>query len=338
MPDYHAMPDYAARAAAGVRELQHWYVRHTGVWNTTGWWQSANALTVMTRFIQHTGDERHHRDIEHTFKHAQRAHANFINMYYDDCGWWGLAWVDAYDLTGEPRYLDAARAIFANNQGAWDGTCGGGVWWNTERTYKNAITNELFFTLAALLHQRTPGDTEYLSWAQRGWQWIVDRALIGPDHLINDGLTNACVNNNGTTWTYNQGVVLGGLAALFDITGDREYLTHGEFIADATLSRLANAQGILTEPCEPTSCNSDQSQFKGIFARHLYEFYRRSRKRQYRDFLLVNADSIWDNNRNERDQFGLRWGGPFDSADASRQSSALQVLVAAAAIAGEEQA
>jgi predicted alpha-1,6-mannanase (GH76 family) len=326
-------PDYPARAAAAVRVLQRWYVRHTGVWATTGWWQSANALSAVIRYTRHTGDQQHHaRVTERTFKHAQRAHPNFINMFFDDCGWWGLAWVDAYDLTGESRYLDAARTIFAHNQTGWDGTCGGGVWWNTERTYKNAVTNELFFTLAALLHQRTPGDQEYLSWALRGWEWLAARALIGPDGLINDGLTAGCVNNGGPTWTYNQGVVLGGLAALYDITGDRDYLAHGEFVADATVSRLTSPQGILTELCEPANCNSDQSQFKGIFARHLHEFYLRSGKRAYRDFLLANADSIWDNARNPADQLGLRWGGPFDQADASRQSSALQALIAAAAL------
>ena len=246
-------PDYHARAAAGVRALQRWYVRHTGVWKTTGWWQSANALSAVIRYTRHTGDRNHVRDLEHTFSRARRAHADFINMFFDDCGWWGLAWVDAYDLTGESRYLDAARTIFAHNQTGWDGTCGGGVWWNTERTYKNAVTNELFFTLAALLHQRTPGDQEYLSWALRGWEWLAARALIGPSGLINDGLTADCANNGGPTWTYNQGVVLGGLAALHDITGDRDYLRHGEFIADATLSRLTSPQGILTELCEPCS-------------------------------------------------------------------------------------
>jgi predicted alpha-1,6-mannanase (GH76 family) len=329
-------PDYHARAAAGVRVLQGWYVPHTGVWDTTGWWQSANALSAVARYTRYTGDRHHLRDMEHTFKRARLAHADFINMFFDDCGWWGLAWVDVYDVTGEDRYLDAARTIFAHNQTGWDGTCGGGVWWNTERTYKNAITNELFFTLAALLHQRTPGDQEYLSWALRGWDWIAARALIGPSGLINDGLTAECVNNGGPTWTYNQGVVLGGLAALFDTTGDRDYLSHGEFIADATLTRLTDVNGILVEPCEAATagCNSDQSQFKGIFARHLHELYLRSGKREYRDFLLANAHSVWDNARDSADQLGLRWAGPFDQADASRQSSALEVLIAAAALAG----
>ena len=82
----------------------------------------------------------------------------------------------------------------------------------------------------------------------------------------------------------------------------------------------------------PDGCNGDGTQFKGIFVRHLHDFYQRSGKRAYRDFLLANADSVWDHARNPRDQFGLRWGGPFDQADASRQSSALDVLVAAAAL------
>jgi predicted alpha-1,6-mannanase (GH76 family) len=328
--------DRRQRAAAAARALQHWYAWHSGQWKTTGWWQSANALTAVVRYTGHTGDDSHAHVVKTTFRHARHSHRDFINMFYDDNGWWGLAWVAAYDLTGEDRYLDAARAIFAHNRGGWDDACGGGLWWNTNRSYKNAITNELFLTLAALLHQRTPGDEEYLSWALRTWEWLTARALIGPDGLVNDGLNGHCENNGGTAWTYNQGVVLGGLAALFDITGDREFLRHGEFIADAALRGLAGADGILTEPCElaPPACNSDQTQFKGIFARYLHEFHQRSRKPEYREFLLVNADSVWRNARNERDQLGLRWSGPFDQADASRQSSALEVLTAAAALSG----
>ncbi|MGD0704419.1 MAG: glycoside hydrolase family 76 protein [Trebonia sp.] len=332
-------PDDQARAAAAARALQRWYVRRTGEWRTTGWWNSANALTAVIGYTRHTGDRSHERVVETTFRHAGRRHPGFVNMFFDDNGWWGLAWVAAYDLTGDARYLDAARAIFAHNLGGWDGVCGGGLWWNTKRTYKNAITNELFVTLAAQLHQRTHADREYLSWALRGWQWLTARALIGPGGLVNDGLSADCANNGGTAWTYNQGVLLGGLAVLHDITGDGDYLKHGEFIADAALRGLTSPRGILTEPCEPAAgsagpagCNGDQTQFKGIFARYLHEFYLRSGKPAYREFLLANAGSVWDNARNSDDQFGLSWGGPFDQADASRQSSALEVLTAAAAL------
>jgi predicted alpha-1,6-mannanase (GH76 family) len=62
-------------------------------------------------------------------------------------------------------------------------------------------------------------------------------------------------------------VILGGLAALSEITGDRGYLTHGEAIVAAAIRGLAPG-GILAEPCESGAvCNEDQAQFKGIFVR-----------------------------------------------------------------------
>src|SRR5437868_2621313 len=132
------------------------------------------------------------------------------------------------------RAAAAIRALqrwYEPKTGLWHGT----GWWNTDNRYKNAITSELFVTLAALLHQRTPGDTGYRTWALRAWDWFGSSGLIGAGDLVNDGLTSSCQNNGGTTWTYNQGVILGGLGALFEITGDRGYLEHGESIANAVL-------------------------------------------------------------------------------------------------------
>ena len=120
------------------------------------------------------------------------------------------------------------------------------------------------------------------------------RALIGPDGLVNDGLGADCGNNGGTAWTYNQGVILGGLAALYDITGDRATSGTGSSSPTPRWRALTDAGGILTEPCELTAdgCNGDGTQFKGIFARYLHDFYQRSGKRAYRAFLLANADSV----------------------------------------------
>lgn len=330
-----ASTDYRARAASAVRAQQRWYARRTGLWKSTGWWNAANALTALIGYMRATGDRSHDDVIGRTFTRARRRHEGFVNMFYDDNGWWGLAWVAAYDLTREDRYLDAARSIFARNLAGWDDTCGGGVWWNTRRTYKNAVTNELFLTLAARLHQRVPGDQECREWALRSWDWLRGSGMIGPSGLVNDGITAECVNNGGTTWTYNQGVILGGLAALAEITGDHAYLRQGEVIADAVLRELTDASGVLAEPGEERGLNGDQTQFKGIFVRHLREFSRRSdHAPAYRDFILANAEAVWQRARNHRDQFGARWSGPFDTADASRQSSALEVLTAAADLAG----
>jgi len=336
-PPAAGRPDYRGAARAGTGVLQRWYSRRTGLWKSTGWWNAANALTAVIGYCQVSGDRSYLDVAGNTFTRARRRNAGFINEYFDDNLWWALAWVAARDLTGEQRYLDAARAVFAHSLTGWDGTFGGGLWWNQDRRYKNAITNELFLALAARLAQRVPGDQSYQDWALRSWDWLHRSGLIGPGGLVNDGLSAAGANNGGITWTYNQGVILGGLAALHELTGDQGYLRQGEAIADAALRDLTDARGILAEPCEPAGCDGDQTQFKGIFTRNLHQFARHSGKRdEYRAFITANADSVLARATSPDGEYGLRWAGPFDKADASRQSAALEVIVAAAAVTGAD--
>jgi predicted alpha-1,6-mannanase (GH76 family) len=314
-----------------------------GQWRTTGWWNAANALTTIVRYTQVTEDRRHFWVINWTSRIAPRSHPRFINKFYDDMAWWALGWLDAYELTGKERYAAAARVIYDEMTTGWDDHCGGGLWWNTDRKYKNAIANELFLSVAARLHKTTGQDhSKFLDSALRGWDWFSASGMIGPSGLVNDGLTADCKNNGQPCYTYNQGVVLGGLSALYEITGDRAYLHAGEAIADAAIKNLVSPPsspmpGILIDPGDEAMAKArsrgDGSQFKGIFIRNLHDFTRHSDRPAYRDFILRNADAVWANSRNAKNQFGLRWTGPFDVADASRQSSAVDVLIAAAALA-----
>ncbi len=328
--------DYRAWAGEAVAALQRWYSPRTGVWKSAGWWNSANALTVVIHHAQRTGEGRYRYVMETTFGRAQRVNAGFTNQYYDDDGWWALAWIAAFDLTGEVKYLDLARGLFAGMAAGWDDVCGGGVWWTRKKTYKNAIPNELFLLIAGRLHQRTAPAAGYLDWALREWHWFQGSGMIGPDGLVNDGLTADCVNNGRTTWTYNQGVIVGGLAALHDITGEGAYLAQAEAMATAALRDLTVPPGILAEPGKQPrrGRDHDHAQFKGIFVRNLYELYLRSPRAEYRDFILANARSLWRNSRNQRNQIGLAWNGPFDRADAARQGSAIDALNAAVEVTG----
>ena len=99
-----------------------------------------------------------------------------------------------------------------------DDTCRGRLWWNKDRKYKNAITNELFLTLAAACI--SVSSTGPLPAGRRCADAESLRAQHDRRHsIVDDGLTPACANNGGTTWTYDQGVILGGLAALARISG-----------------------------------------------------------------------------------------------------------------------
>lgn len=301
-----------------------------------GWWNSANALETTIDYIDTTGDDALRPLIARTFEvNAAGASINptpgFINQLYDDEGWWALTWIRAFDLTGEERYLEMARAIFDDIAGGWDETCGGGVWWSKERDYKNAITNELFLTIAARLHRRTAAAGErtvYLDWAERSWAWFAASGMINRESLVNDGLTAECANNGQTAWTYNQGVILGGLAELYLITGDEAYLVQARAIADAAMRELVTASGVLTDPCEP-GCDGNGAQFKGIFMRNLARLHEVAPDPAYRAFAERNADSIRELATSRYDEIGLVWDAPFDAADPIRQSSGLDAVVAA---------
>lgn len=129
--------------------------------------------------------------------------------------------------------------------------------------------------------------------------------------------------------TYNQGVILGALAELSRATGDNKYTETAKRIADAGIAKLSDSNGILREPCEP-DCGGDGPQFKGIFTRNLRILQQFAAEKRYANFLDRNADSVWQNDRNARNEFGLVWDGPFvGPANASTQSSALDVIVAA---------
>lgn len=328
------------RATDGIHVLQDWYDPSTGLYRTTGWWNSANAITVLINYARVSKSTQYNADLANTFQAAQKTSPGFLNNFYDDEGWWALAWIDAYDLTGDRQYLLMAQSIFADMTSGWDGTCGGGIWWSKDRSYKNAIANELFLSVAAHLANRaSPKGGEYLAWANKEWKWFAQSGMINTANLINDGLaiaasptgTASCSNNGGTTWTYNQGVVLGGLSELAMLNPDPSIRQAAQNIATAAITYLVDGQGVLHDPCE-ARCGADGVQFKGIFVRNLLALNQAQSLAEYESFITTNAAAIWNDAQGPKFQLGQVWSGPFDAGNAGSQSSALDALIAAATL------
>jgi predicted alpha-1,6-mannanase (GH76 family) len=257
---------------------------------------------------------------------------NFVSRAIDDSAWWGLAWIAAYDRTGQQRYLAMATTIANYVQQYWDtGTCGGGVWWDRERTYKNAVTSGLYLRLVASVHNRTPGDTVWLQRTRTAATWYLGSGMINSVNLVNDGITRDCRNNGQTVWTYNQGLANGGLVESWRATGDTTLLDAARRLADAGLTGLTR-DGVLTESCDvgQNTCDDNQKQFKGIFSRYLADLASVTGSAQYQAFARTQADSIWARDRDNLNRIGQRWaGGSPNQVDWRTQASGLGALVAA---------
>jgi predicted alpha-1,6-mannanase (GH76 family) len=316
-------------------------------WFPSSWWNSAVALQTVGDYMQRTGDRRYLGQLDNTFEKDKGAFppgvlsgdpllGNFTSRAIDDSEWWALTWLQAYDLTGNRKYLDMAVTIATYVYGYWDtSTCGGGVWWNAERTYKNAVTNGLWIRLTAELHNRLPGDRAWLERARTAWAWFQGSGMINAQGLVNDGLTDACTNNGQTVWSYNQGLAIGAGLALWRATRDPSILATVRHLADAAIG--ANGlvvDGILTERCDALdqTCDDNGKQFKGIFMRYWTELADTTHDRRYVDFLDRQAQNIWSSDRDAAGRLGTRWSGATSDAhpnvfDWRTQASALSALI-----------
>jgi len=218
--------------------------------------------------------------------------------------------------------MNSAAAIYKIIAGEWDTTtCGGGVWWSSAHSYKNAITNELFLLTSASGYLRTHDQT-YLDNANKEWAWLSASGMRNSDGLYNDGLNSAnpaaCTNNGQTTWTYNQGVVASGLAALSVANGDASLLDQAELTLDATISHLTE-NDILKESCDDAEsggaqCNHDQQIFKGIWTKHLQYYLDNvndaTRAAKYSPFLGSQYSAVFHYGTDANDDIGSVWYAP----------------------------
>ncbi|KAF8987983.1 Six-hairpin glycosidase [Hymenopellis radicata] len=297
-----ACSSYDTAAVGTGNALQSLYYNSGGYYNGGSAWTDVNGVEDLMNQMLYDGTTTWDGIPEAVITNYDSMFTN--SPSYDDLGWATLmSWkqCDYLKAHGGDTTECTNRALKYYNiiVGAWDSTCGGGVWWNGNKDYKNAITNELFIYASALGYLRT-GQSGLLSNAQLVRSSLSSTNMRNSDGLYNDGLTTSTCSNNGqTTWTYNQIVVASGLSAIYSATGDSSYLDAAQVSIDATIARM-ESNSILKESCDDASgaseCDADQQLFKGIFMKHLQYFLDTANSAtltaKYAGFINAQASGI----------------------------------------------
>ncbi|EJU12410.1 hypothetical protein LH128_13862, partial [Sphingomonas sp. LH128] len=232
---------WAPRARAAASYLDGQWGKPDG-WAQSEAWQRFVIVDALLDHARRTGDDRWNTRVSAAVRNRSGLYLN------DDDLWAVIANVHAWQVDRDPELLDYASTTYRRIVTSyWDDRCGGGIWWDRKRTYKNAITNELLLYASTQLYLAT-GEASYRDWALRTWAWFEGSTMIDGDGLVNDGLDAACRNNGQPRFTYNQGVLLGGLSDLTRITGDVRYRALAIRTALAATRKLSTPGGILREP------------------------------------------------------------------------------------------
>lgn len=344
-----------------MRPFLNWFVPGSGRWighmTYSPDWSRANGVEALCNLLLYhssLAEDEEQLLLEMLYEVQVHQGDSFYQSadYFDDILWWSLAFMRAYEVSVKLQsssnnrrtnnldgfaFLSVAMKIndvVTTDSCEKDQVCGDfGCYWSRSFDYKNAITNELYFTSSAKLARlaTTAEDrTKYTQRAQRSISWFLQSGMINAStSLVVDGLSATCAPT-GEVYTYNQGVLLGGFTEFALVQSEQANSwslgrVASEIVDAATTKLIDPANGVLTE----SSCG-DGALFKGIFTRYLryflvtsaqssvFSIVTETQRQEWQTFLQVQAQSIWDRARDSKYQTSYvakSWNREYDSEE-----------------------
>ena len=308
-------------------------------WNTGQkdfqYWPQAHALDVMVDAYLRTNDNLYKTTINEWYTGVKANNGNtFLNQYYDDMEWNGLAMLRAYNATQDAKFKTSAIEVWNDIKTGWNNNAGGGIAWKKDQLYsKNACSNGPASILAARLYQQF-GDAADKDWAMKIYNWEKEVLFNPGNGAVADNIDSR-TGNVQTAWifTYNQGTFLGAALELYKITGERGYLNDAIKAADYTLNNLVESNDRLLK----SEGTGDGGLFKGVFIRYFTQLILNpdldsAVKKRYITFLNHNAETLWRKGTNKSlVLYGPYWGTkPGASSDLNTQLSGAMLIEAMA--------
>lgn len=252
------------------------------------------------------------------------------NNFYDDMEWAALATLRVYEVikNDDPelarKYWDATLLQWNFIQTADNGRAGGGLAWKWDTPNSRMSCSSGPGTLLAMKlykvykEEGKESDAAFcLDFALRTYEWMTAWLCDTSTGQVYDnlGLNEDGVDENGNTvyvcgdpdkvaLSYNQGTFMASALALYNATGEEEYLRNAISFAAYQVNHKMDADYPVFSGEGSTG---DNQLFRGIFVRYFLDMlkqptndvYTESRKKKFVTALQGCADILWTMGRPE---------------------------------------
>jgi predicted alpha-1,6-mannanase (GH76 family) len=244
---------------------------------TFNYWWLAHVIDVRLDAYERSGDRKWLGAAEATYRNVlARNRGSFLNDFFDDMLWCGMAILRLHDATGNSRYLDDAEAIWAHVvEFGWNDEHGYSVAWRKRRPhYKNTAANGPFVIFSCRLAQHRPDpsripdpqyspETQYIQYAQSAYDWLTNNLVDRHSGFVADGINRDGRIDTQLRFTYNQGLYVGAAVELSHLTGNRQFLQQASRTALTAIEELATGGLFRNEG------DGDGGLFKGVYYRYV---------------------------------------------------------------------
>ena len=168
---------------------------------------------------------------------------DYVN-FNDDIGWYTLALIRGYRMTGNSEFLAQAEYgfNFAYDRG-WDTQYNGGGIWECQpsacgQSEKDALSNDSLGKVSCILYQSTHKST-YLDYCQGIYDWVWNHIYDPSTGAINFGIYPAGNLDTGLN-AYDQGTWLDYAGLLYEITADNNVKNDAQKVLDYAKNSLTS--------------------------------------------------------------------------------------------------
>ena len=220
------------------------------------------------------------------------------DKYYDDNEWMVLGFTEAYQNTGDSKYLKMAQDTQKFVLSGWDDVLGGGVYWKIDHKSKNTCSNAPAAASALRLDQVT-GDREQGAWGIKLTDWTTAH-LEDTDGLFWD---NVKLNGEIQKWkfSYNTALMIRSHVLLYQLRHTPADLVEARREADAGLAAWTDpATGSLQK-------TEDSPRFTHLFCEALLRLYDVTHDVKYLNAVRQQAAFAYQYARNPLGGYRDHW-------------------------------